>query len=807
MAVVNEREDFVLPFLAVHALLGPDAFAESCTRSSVAEGLAKLRLSRLVDEATLARALRHLPAREDRPEFIGVTLKRELSRCLVLDGARWTLAPDLVDPGRETRLWRATSLLVPPSLVVAAACASSGRRGPPGVTVLPDTLAPSSPVHRTHVHLGPLLPFEDLWGALARHYILNGTLSTDRSESIARESPPSIRVPSIARVRRRPGLAWLQVLEMGFAARVWLADRLDGPTEEPPSWLVRFARGSVRSGDRQRPFASPLMCRARRKVRNELRTSLASLPRGRTTSATPRSGYGGDAEIELIAKGLLHPAVGTLDWAARVLYQYLRVKIALYRHLLVDPWSTGLRHFLEVVRRDGVYSDLRREESLANRIHALAFQPPLRIASAEVHCTPRWWLANACPYGAPFDQLASRRVVEQCRARRPSARGVESVGDDARPSGWLLSFSRVADEKRFYTDPGRAWRLKAGDVAWQCRMLEARFRACPQALRSAPAIGLMDLESNGPVWLFAMSIKRLLAASRVASALDPRRQLAPLRTAFHLGEDFQHLLSGLRAIHEAFEWGLVSRGDRVGHALALGLDPCVWQARHGCVRLSLWERFLDVGYLYWLATSAGRFEFPLLMEQYREVARDCLQRMLGREYPGFDLRWDPLAIARETWLELPRARTRGGGSRAFTRDRLIPDGTALIDRVLYDRNFGRRALLQGVSVDTAADLAALRLVQQVVAATVAHAGVAIEVNPSSNLLIGGFSAMFEQPTFHANDLPMTIDADDPLTFGTSLPEEYAYAWAGMVAAGVPPARATERIEQAAVTSRRFAFIR
>jgi len=50
---------------------------------------------------------------------------------------------------------------------------------------------------------------------------------------------------------------------------------------------------------------------------------------------------------------------------------------------------------------------------------------------------------------------------------------------------------------------------------------------------------------------------------------------------YHAGEDFYHILSGLRAIYEAVEFNDLQAGDRIGHATASGLSPKVWERKLG----------------------------------------------------------------------------------------------------------------------------------------------------------------------------------------------------------------------------------
>jgi hypothetical protein len=96
--------------------------------------------------------------------------------------------------------------------------------------------------------------------------------------------------------------------------------------------------------------------------------------------------------------------------------------------------------------------------------------------------------------------------------------------------------------------------------------------------------------------------------------------------------------------------------------------------------------------------------------------------------------------------------------------------------------------------------------------------VCIESNPSSNLVVGSLDAMASQdflsqrPTRVApkgkETLTWTISTDDPITFSTTLADEYAYAWAGMVLRKdnpYDPSYARALLDEAAATSMRTRF--
>ena len=60
-----------------------------------------------------------------------------------------------------------------------------------------------------------------------------------------------------------------------------------------------------------------------------------------------------------------------------------------------------------------------------------------------------------------------------------------------------------------------------------------------------------------------------------AFRLFSRRSLVQHKT-YHCGEDFHHLLSGIRAIYEAIEFLELEKGNRIGHATAIGITPEAW---------------------------------------------------------------------------------------------------------------------------------------------------------------------------------------------------------------------------------------
>ncbi|UXY16199.1 hypothetical protein N8I74_04035 [Chitiniphilus purpureus] len=86
------------------------------------------------------------------------------------------------------------------------------------------------------------------------------------------------------------------------------------------------------------------------------------------------------------------------------------------------------------------------------------------------------------------------------------------------------------------------------------------------------------------------------------SGFKPRPDGERASTGFHLsihaGEDYAHPASGMRHIDETVRFCEMREGDRLGHALALGVAPKNWAARQGEMLLPLDEHLDNLVWLW-----------------------------------------------------------------------------------------------------------------------------------------------------------------------------------------------------------------
>lgn len=141
-------------------------------------------------------------------------------------------------------------------------------------------------------------------------------------------------------------------------------------------------------------------------------------------------------------------------------------------------------------------------------------------------------------------------------------------------------------------------------------------------------------ETRNGIEMFAPMLRWLRDEARATHAHDRKLDaLAPPKAKLHLsvhaGEDYAHPLSGLRRIDETVRFCDMGAGDRLGHALALGIPPDDWLRRHGEVMLPVGDHLDN---LVWAWHQACQLEDPSARHQpfTVSIARKARLRLEAR---------------------------------------------------------------------------------------------------------------------------------------------------------------------------------
>jgi adenosine deaminase len=256
---------------------------------------------------------------------------------------------------------------------------------------------------------------------------------------------------------------------------------------------------------------------------------------------------------------------------------------------------------------------------------------------------------------------------------------------------------------------------------------------------------------------------------------------------YHAGEDFVHLLSGIRSVYEAVEFLEMKPGNRIGHATALGIEPSLWVKRIGkSIHIKQNEWLDNLIFTYTICSKdAGlsyicrKLEQPILRyfsdvyetSEYLPI-QILIQAWLIRKYdPFIALNWREPGVfdgfARQERERFQKADKKARDLyRQYHSNRIIQAGNKLIL----------------IASDELIAPAELRLIQCRMIEFLCNKGIAIEMLPSSNVRISHYKNYEEHHmarwfgiTKPVDSRPMIVlGSDDTGIFMTNLRNEFAH---------------------------------
>lgn len=317
--------------------------------------------------------------------------------------------------------------------------------------------------------------------------------------------------------------------------------------------------------------------------------------------------------------------------------------------------------------------------------------------------------------------------------------------------------------------------------------------------------------------VFATAFRYLTATQAVEGTNGGTLRSAPtsrISATYHAGEDFYDIADGLRAIDEAVEFLELKRGDRIGHALALGVDPDIhYQTKSRNIVIPK-QNYLDN--LVWLLFRGRELNIRIDPQQYgimQQQANQLLREIYGTAirneswsvtlqdyYSSMKLRGDAPELYQSVRFDPPKF--TGSKYDDYRISRLHTEWDALrndseIAGLYYYYQYGHEERIKGAEVlsipVTSEYIKVVRQTQNLLQVYLEQKGIIIECNPSSNVLIGTFGKYGCHPIFRFNnfgldkhdDLPnpqmqVCINTDDLGVFDTSLPFEYALVYRALL---------------------------
>lgn len=283
---------------------------------------------------------------------------------------------------------------------------------------------------------------------------------------------------------------------------------------------------------------------------------------------------------------------------------------------------------------------------------------------------------------------------------------------------------------------------------------------------------------------------------------ESKHPFSQLYVTYHVGEDFLDIIDGLRAIDEAVSFLDMQKGDRIGHGIALGLDAKDYYEQKQMEIYFTKQDLLDN--LVWFLYRSLELEVEIASRHYvklSQIARKLFCYIYGQEgdfvdvldsyYESWKLRGDhPDLYKSGTYKEIKSFSFDNYEDYMCDRKKFCDiRGNDKICKLYYLYHFDYDAKMRGLEPEKfiVEDwyIQAVAKMQMAMQLRIAKRGIAIECNPSSNVLISTFRRYDKHPILHFNNyhladekeenphIHVSINTDDIGVFDTSLENEYA----------------------------------
>lgn len=343
-----------------------------------------------------------------------------------------------------------------------------------------------------------------------------------------------------------------------------------------------------------------------------------------------------------------------------------------------------------------------------------------------------------------------------------------------------------------------------------------------------------SLENNTPVEVFAPVYQMARDSSTDNFFLIDRdgrvAKNQSLFFTFHAGEDFRHILTGLRRMDEVIDFLKFHSGDRIGHGIALGINIEKWSSLNPVVILPRGEYLDNLLWVWGVYTKSYEVDARAtiyLEQKIYEVSKKIFNCANGLTpavlFDTYKMRFKEFEIEESFKPKQPSAKLECKEDTKII-ERLCPHAANSYNR-FWDSNKLNHAyhckcylekLNEPIYVDTSGVEKDIAIdIQRYLIEKIAQKGIVIEVNPTSNNAIGEINSLFDNQLFQINkpqnesmnNVLTSINSDNPIVFNTNVSNEIGYIYYGMLNKGISKELALQWVDKVRKTGMETSFIR
>ena len=337
-------------------------------------------------------------------------------------------------------------------------------------------------------------------------------------------------------------------------------------------------------------------------------------------------------------------------------------------------------------------------------------------------------------------------------------------------------------------------------------------------------IDAASLENNTPVQIFAPIYNKARDSSiDLLTNYENGDYIRnkSLKFTFHAGEDFRHMLSGMRRIEELLYHCKFKVGDRIGHGTVLGIEADKWIKENPIIILPREEHLDNLLWVWGMYTKYSNSgdnsnNSDLIMYVEKEIynlARQIFNNMNGINinvlYESYLKRFE--VFEKNNNMITNFCRFEESENNSLLDDKKIlciknNSSTQIWDseKIVHSYNCicYLKKLKEPIYVQNNEKYKnIIKDLRDIIIDELAIKGIVVEINPTSNSFICEIDGLLDNQIYTINsinnmkNIMVNINTDDPLVLNNNISNEYCYMYYGMLEKGVGREEALKWIDK------------
>lgn len=528
-----------------------------------------------------------------------------------------------------------------------------------------------------------------------------------------------------------------------------------------------------------------------------------------------------DPELLFLFRSLKYMKDNSHDnYFSKLFWQYIRIKNTVFQNKVQLKSIKGLEYFQSTFKRATELSANGKKRWLLTMKKQLQNRNMKKI-EFRIGSGTRQDLVNSIrSFLMAYKEILKPDIISKMDLDSDTDI-ISEVESDVPEMGLIVHFNKRKD----YSAPKKCWQfqdarrefLHYGELQQtyftQAQNLRDLRESIPNLDNYIIGIDAASIENNTEPWVFAPVFEEVRDSKTHKTLYESTgKPIKTLGFTFHVGEDFRHLMTGLRHIDEVIEHFKFHAGDRIGHGIALGINPSKWVKDNRVVILPRIEYLENLVWLWGLCKN-GNMEFvnwdigfceQSILKCAEQIFNDLdgitiynLWQAYRDNFNSFSPDLSHIGIASLESITGEQKNDELPCNKLFCAE-VSNDRTRIWDKnkLLHARHCKQylTKMLEPVQIAvTDKDAVILQSLQSLLISRINSIGIVVETNPSSNTKIGEIENIFEHYIQNLNNVGLeqenssltmvTINTDDPSIFNTNLNNEFAYLFYSLLNKG------------------------